>query len=196
MPSEVAAVLLCAGIAVYTPLRAYISRPSQKVGVIGIGGLGHLALQFAHAMGCDVTAISSSPEKEEEATSFGADHFLSVTDKEGLRKMRYSLDVLLYTTHADIDWTSLSLTVRTKGTFVIVGFPKMISFDPEELVVHQQSLTGSFLGSPATMREMLAFAQQHRITPKIELFPMPKVNDAIQRLRENKARYRIVLINE
>jgi D-arabinose 1-dehydrogenase-like Zn-dependent alcohol dehydrogenase len=95
MPSEVAAVLLCAGIAVYSPLRAYATRPPKKVGVIGIGGLGHLAIQFAHALGCDVTAISSSPGKEQEAKTLGADHFIISTDKEHLRKVRYSLDVLL-----------------------------------------------------------------------------------------------------
>jgi len=196
MPSEVAAVLLCAGITVYSPLRAYASRPSQKVGVIGIGGLGHLAIQFAHALGCDVTAISSSPEKEEEATSFGADHFIVSTDNERLRKIQYSFDVLLYTAHASIDWTAVSRTVRTNGKFVIIGFPSTLSFDPMELIVHQQSLTGSFLGNPRIMHEMLLFAQEHGITPKIELFPLRQINDAIQRLKENKARYRIVLIND
>jgi uncharacterized zinc-type alcohol dehydrogenase-like protein len=164
--------------------------------VIGIGGLGHLAIQFAHALGCDVTAISSSPEKEQEAKTFGADHFIVSTDKERLRKVRYSLDVLLYTTHANIDWTALSLTVRTNGKFVIVGFPSTLAFDPLELVVHQQSLTGSFLGNPTAIREMLLFAQEKTIIPKIELFPMRQINDAIQRLKENKARYRIVLIND
>ena len=196
MPSEVATVLLCAGIAVYSPLRAYATRPSQKVGVIGIGGLGHLAIQFAHALGCDVTAISSSPEKEQEARTLGADHFIVSTDKERLRKVRYSLDLLLYTAHANIDWTTLSLTVRTNGKFVIIGFPSTLAFDPLELVVHQQSLTGSFLGNPTAMREMLLFAQEKSITPKIELFPMRQINDAIQRLKENKARYRIVLFND
>ena len=196
MPSEVAAVLLCAGIAVYSPLRAYVTKQSQKVGVIGIGGLGHLAIQFAHAMGCDVTAISSSPGKEQEARTLGADHFIVSTDKERLRKIEYSFDVLLYTTHANIDWTTLSRTVRTNGKFVIVGFPSTLAFDPLELVVHQQSLTGSFLGNPTAMREMLLFAQEKSITPKIELYPMRQINDAIQRLKENKARYRIVLIND
>jgi uncharacterized zinc-type alcohol dehydrogenase-like protein len=196
MPSEIAAVLLCAGIAVYSPLRAYATRPSQKVGVIGIGGLGHLAIQFAHALGCDVTAISSSPEKEQEAKTLGADHFIVSTDKGRLRKVRYSLDVLLYTAHANIDWTALSLTVRTNGKFVIVGFPSTLAFDPLELVVHQQSITGSFLGSRTTMREMLLFAQAKGIKPKIELMPMSQINEAINRLKENKARYRIVLIND
>jgi uncharacterized zinc-type alcohol dehydrogenase-like protein len=196
MPSEVAAVLLCAGIAVYSPLKTYATKPSQKVGVIGIGGLGHLAIQFAHALRCDVTAISSSPAKEQEARTLGADHFVVATDKERLRKMEYSFDVLLYTTHANIDWTLLSRTVRTNGKFVIVGFPSSLEFDPLELVVHQQSLTGSFLGNPAAMREMLLFAQEKSIVPKIELYPMTQINDAIQRLKENKARYRIVLIND
>lgn len=197
MPSEVAAVLLCAGITVYSPLRSYVTGPSRKVGVIGVGGLGHLAIQFARALDCEVTAISSSPRKEREALAFGADHFILSGDKDSLRQARYSFDLLLYTAHSEIDWTSLLLTVRTNGRFIMIGFsPVSMMFDPLELVVHQQSITGSFLGSRAAMHEMFLFAQAKSIKPKIELMPMKQVNEAINRLKENKARYRIVLIND
>ncbi len=196
MKSEVAAVLLCAGISVYNPLRSNLTGQPMKVGVVGVGGLGHLAIQFAHSLGYEVTAISSSPGKREEALGFGADRFILASDKEALRKHELSFDMHLYTGHGEVDWTTLSLTVRNNGKMIVIGFSNTpIQFEPLELVAHQQSITGSFIGSRAMMREMLSFAQEHGIRPKIELMPMAKVNDAIQRVKENKARYRIVLVN-
>ncbi len=196
MESEVAAVLLCAGISVYNPLRSNLTGRPMKVGVVGLGGLGHLAIQFAHALGYEVTAISSSPEKEDEARGFGADHFVLATDRKALRKLELSFDMHLYTSHSAIDWTTLSFTVRNNGKMVLVGFSEVpVNFEPLELVVHQQSITGSFIGNRAMMKEMLSFAQDHGIKPKVELMPMAKVNEAIQRVKENKARYRIVLFN-
>lgn len=196
MPSEVAAVLLCAGISVYNPLRSNLTGRPMKVGIVGVGGLGHLAIQFAKALGYEVTAISSSPGKKDEAIGFGADHFILASDRESLRKLELSFDMHLYTARSDVDWTTLSLTVRNNGKIVVVGFSNVpVQFEPLELVVHQQSITGSFIGNRAMMREMLSFAQEHGIKPKVELMPMAKVNEAIQRVKENKARYRIVLVN-
>ncbi len=196
MQSEVAAVLLCAGISVYNPLRSNLTGRPMKIGIVGIGGLGHLAIQFAKALGHEVTAISSSPEKEREALSFGADHFILASDRAALRKHELSFDMHLYTAHSGIDWTSLSFTVRNNGKIVLVGFSDVpVQFEPLELVAHQQSITGSFIGNRVMMREMISFAQEHRIRPKIELMPMAKVNEAIQRVKEKKARYRIVLVN-
>jgi uncharacterized zinc-type alcohol dehydrogenase-like protein len=195
LPSEDATVLLCAGVTVYSPLRKY-ARPSHKVGVIGVGGLGHLAIQFAHALGCEVTAISSSPEKEGEARELGADHFLVSGDSITLERSE-SFDLLLYTAHADLDWTSLLLKLKNHGRLVMVGFSEVpVKFEPLELVVHQQSITGSFLGSPAKMREMLAFAEERGIRPMIQVMPMGQVNEAIRMLKEGKAHYRIVLVND
>jgi uncharacterized zinc-type alcohol dehydrogenase-like protein len=194
MRAEVAAVLMCAGIAVYSPLRRYAADPSLRVGIVGVGGLGHLAIQFAHALGCDVTAISSTPDKEDEALAFGADHFI-LGDRAGLRGIEDRLDLLLCTVHGEAtDWERLLLTLRRKGRLVLAGFPRM-SLDPMELVVHQLSITGSLLGSRTAMREMLQFAQAHGIMPAIELQPMSAVNEAIQRLKENRVRYRVVLVN-
>ncbi|HUS69874.1 MAG TPA: zinc-binding dehydrogenase [Anaerolineae bacterium] len=195
MPPEVAAVLMCAGITVYSPLRSYAAGPARKVGVIGVGGLGHLAIQFAHALGCDVTAISSSPGKKEEALAFGADRFIVVGDKARMQQFDYYFDLLLCTAHGEIDWESLLMTLRKKGRLVLVGFPTM-AFKPIDLVAHQLSITGSFIGNRATMREMLSFAQAQGITPLVELMPMSEVNEAILRVRENRARYRVVLVND
>lgn len=197
MPSEEAAVMLCAGLTVYSPLRTYGVGPSHRVGVIGVGGLGHLAIQFAHALGCDVTAISSSPGKEEEARALGADHFILAGDKAAIKRHELTFDMLLYTAHADLDWTPLMLALRNHGRMVMVGFPPAeVRFDAMELVVHQNSMTGSLLGSRATMREMLAFAEAKGIRPMVEVMPMGQVNEAIRRLKENRARYRIVLAND
>jgi uncharacterized zinc-type alcohol dehydrogenase-like protein len=195
MPSEVAAVLMCAGITVYNPLRLYAKESAQKIGIIGIGGLGHLAIQFAHALGYDVTVISSSPTKKEEALAFGADHFVTSHDKASLRELEFNFDLLLCTAHGDIPWESLLEILKKRGKLVLIGFPDVV-VNSTDLVVHELSITGSFLGNRATAREMLSFAQAHGIKPWIELMPMSKVNKAIERLRQNKARYRIVLVND
>ncbi len=195
MPSEVAAVLVCAGITVYSPLRSYAAQPAQKIGIIGVGGLGHLALQFAHALDYEVTAISSSPEKMEEALAFGADHFIVSDDQPSLRQVVFDFDLLLCTAHGKINWEALLNTLKKNGTLVLLGFPD-VALNSTDLVVHQLSITGSFLGNRSTMREMLSFAQAHRIVPKVELMPMTEVNEAIRKVKENKARYRIVLFND
>jgi uncharacterized zinc-type alcohol dehydrogenase-like protein len=195
MPSEVAAVLMCAGITVYSPLRSYSTQPAQKIGIIGVGGLGHLAIQFARALDYEVTAISSSPEKKQEALAFGADHFLSSDDQTSLQQAMFSFDLLLCTASGKINWEALLNILKKNGRLVLVGFPD-VEFNSTDLVAHQLSITGSFLGNRATMREMLSFAQEQAIMPKLELMPMTQVNEAIRKVKENKARYRIVLFND
>ena len=195
MPSEVAAVLMCAGITVYSPLKSYAVRPKLKIGIIGVGGLGHLALQFARALDYEVTAISSSPKKKEQALAFGADNFIVSDDQTSLQHAAFSFDLLLCTASANINWEILLNTLKKNGSFVLVGFPD-VAFNSTDLVAHQVSLTGSFLGNRATMREMLSFAQAHGIVPKVELMSMMEVNKAIRKVKENKARYRIVLFND
>jgi uncharacterized zinc-type alcohol dehydrogenase-like protein len=195
MPSEVAAVLMCAGVAVYSPLKKHTKRPGQKIGVIGVGGLGHLALQFAHALDYEVTAISSSSKKKQQALAFGADHFIASDDQTSLQQAEFGFDLLLCTASGRINWEPLLNTLKKNGTLVVVGFPD-VSFNSTDLVAHQLSITGSFLGNRATMREMLSFAQEHRIMPKVEVMPMSEVNEAIRKVKDNKARYRIVLFND
>ncbi|KXH76759.1 MAG: hypothetical protein AM326_01975 [Candidatus Thorarchaeota archaeon SMTZ-45] len=195
MSSEVAAVLMCAGITVYSPLRSYAARPAQKLGIIGVGGLGHLALQFARALGYEVTAISSTPEKKQEALAFGADHFIVSNDETSLQQAAFDFDLLLCTAHGKINWEALLNTLKKNGRLVLLGFPD-VALNSTDLVAHQLSITGSFLGNRTTMREMLSFAQAHGIVPKVELMPMTEVNGAIRKVKENKARYRIVLFND
>jgi len=195
MPAEVAAVLMCAGITVYSPLQSYAARPAQKIGIIGVGGLGHLALQFARALDYEVTAISSSPEKKQQALAFGADHFIATDDETSLQQVGFEFDLLLCTASGIINWEALLATLKKNGKLVLLGFPDVV-FNSTDLVAHQLSITGSFLGNRATMREMLSFAQAHDIMPQVELMPMTQVNEAIRKVKENKARYRIVLFND
>ena len=199
MPSQDAAVLMCAGVTVFSPLRTYSAGPSTKVGIMGIGGLGHLAIQFAHALGCEVTVFSSSPEKHDEAYDFGADHFVLLGDQGSMKEKSLNLDLLLYTGHARTNWTYLleKDILRRNGRIVMMGFSDVpVEFVPIDLVVYQLSITGSFIGSPRVMREMLSFAQAKGIRPRVELMPMAQANEALQRVRENQARYRIVLTND
>ena len=195
MLSEVAAVLMCAGITVYAPLSAYSGQPSQKLAIMGVGGLGHLAIQFAHALGYEVTVFSSSPDKQEQALAWGADAFIVSSDRDGFRKHIFYFDLVLCTAMGQIDWNILLNIPKKVGRIILVSFPDM-TMNPTDLVAHNLSITGSFLGNRATMREMLAFAQANHITPMVETMPMTQVNEAMQRVKENKARYRIVLVNE
>ena len=204
MAPEVAAVLVCAGIAVYPPLRKYTEGASTRVGIVGIGGLGHLALQFAKALGCEVTALSSSPGKEEEARAFGADHFLLTTDQRAMEENEFGFDLLLCTSQSGNDWGNLVMVLTKNGRLVLPAFapidlPLTRGSGPGPMVnfvAHQVSISGSFLGSRADMREMLAFAQGQGISPRVEMMPMAQVNEAMLRVRRNQARYRVVLVNE
>ena len=122
---------------------------------------------------------------------------VAAPDKATLKQMNSSFDMLLYAGHSGLDWIPLQRTLRNNGKFIMVGFsPDPVPFESVDLVVHQNSFTGSFLGSRKVMREMLEFSQAHGIKPKVELMPMSQVNEAIRRVKENKARYRVVLVNE
>jgi len=195
IPSEAAAVLMCAGLTVYSALQTHLESPDMKVAILGIGGLGHVAIKFAHAFGCEVTAISSSPEKKDHALGFGADHFVDTNDNTSMQELDYSQDLLLCTANAGINWESILMTLKKRGRMVLLGFPD-VAFNSTDLVAHELSITGSLIGNPKMMREMLTFSQEHNITPMVELMPMSQVNDAVERVKENKARYRIVLVND
>jgi uncharacterized zinc-type alcohol dehydrogenase-like protein len=195
MPSETAAVLMCAGISVYTPLRTFLTEQPQKLAILGVGGLGHLAIQFAHALGYEVTVISTSPEKRAQALTFGADDFFIASDSTEFHKHIFYYDLILCTATGQVDWNLMLNIPKKNGRIVLVSFPEMV-MNPTDLVAHNLSITGSFIGNRAMMDEMLAFAQANAIQPMLEIMPMRKVNEAMQRVKENKARYRIVLVND
>jgi uncharacterized zinc-type alcohol dehydrogenase-like protein len=194
-----AAPLLCAGVTVYAPMRRYGVRPHHHVGVVGIGGLGHLALQFAHAMGCEVTAFSTNPEKKDDAAAFGADHFVMSRDPSQMRNAARTLDFILSTATAPLPWTAYVEALRPNGTLTSVSRLSseaeagVVSAPASLLVAGQKSIAGSVTGGRAVTQEMLMFAARHDIAAKTEVFSFADINSAVQRVRNNAARYRVVL---
>jgi uncharacterized zinc-type alcohol dehydrogenase-like protein len=196
LESENVAPLLCAGITVYSPLRNHGVRPSSRVGVVGIGGLGHLGLQFAKAFGAEVTAFSTSLNKEAEARGLGADHFINSRETGALQKVAQSFDFLLSTVSADQDWQGLINTLRPKGTLCVVGVPPSpIAISAFSLIGQQRAVSGSPTGSPRDLHEMLDVAARHGVKAITQKFAMSKANEAIVKVKKNQVRYRAVLAN-
>ncbi|PAW79803.1 MAG: alcohol dehydrogenase [Verrucomicrobia bacterium Tous-C9LFEB] len=186
--------LFCGGITVFNPIVQLGIRPTDRVGVIGIGGLGHMALQFLNKWGCEVTAFSSSDSKKAEAMSLGAHHVVNSRDKAQLDAIAGSLDFILSTVNVPLDWTAYLTALAPKGKLHLVGAVLApISVGVFSLIGGQKSISGSPLGSPVTVAEMLDFAARHQIAPVTETFPFSKINEALDHLRSGKARYRIVL---
>jgi len=193
LPHAEAGPLLCGGVTVFHPLVLY-ARPTSHVGVVGIGGLGHMAVKFADAYGCDVTAFTSSASKFEEARGFGAKHVVSSRDSAAIKKLAGTLDLLLVTVNVPLDWDALIGTLAPNGRMHVVGAvsePIPVAVFP--LILGQRSISGSPTGSPVDIGTMLEYAARHGVTPQTEHFPMSRINDAFQRLEAGKARYRIVL---
>jgi uncharacterized zinc-type alcohol dehydrogenase-like protein len=185
--------LLCGGIAVFAPLALY-ARPTDRVGIIGIGGLGHLAVKFAAAYGCDVTAFTSSESKFDEAKSFGANHVVSSKDSAAIKKLASSFDLLISTVNVTLDWDTMIGTLAPNGRLHFVGAVlEPIQVAAFSLITQQRSVSGSPVGSPVAMETMLDFASRHSVVPQTEHFPMRNINEAFARLESGKARYRIVL---
>jgi alcohol/geraniol dehydrogenase (NADP+) len=194
LESEHAAPLLCGGITVYNPIRQHGVNPTSRVGVIGIGGLGHMALQFARAFGADVTAFSTSAAKEAEATALGAHHFVNTRDSKELKKLAGHFDFILSTINADQDWNVYVQALRPTGKLVFVGVPpKPISLQVVPLVAGMRGVAGSPSGSPWQIREMLDVAARHGVKAQTEKFAFDKVNVALNKVRKNHVRYRAVL---
>jgi uncharacterized zinc-type alcohol dehydrogenase-like protein len=194
---ESAGPLLCGGITVFNPILQFDVKPTHRVGVIGIGGLGHLALKFLNAWGCEVTAFSSSPHKEEEARGLGADHFVNSADSHALGKISGSLDFIISTVNVTLDWSAYINVLSPKGRLHVVGAvmePMSVPVFP--LLIGQKSISGSPVGSPKSIATMLDFAARHKIEPVIEPFSLYQVNEAMEKLRQGKAKYRLVLLNE
>lgn len=197
LESEHAAPLLCAGATVYAPFRRLKIQAPHQVAIVGVGGLGHLAIQYANAFGCSVTAISSSESKKQESLDFGANDFVTLdqlTKYPG--KYLSAFDYILSTTHADLDLNHLCSFLKNNGTFVFLGKPHgSITFDPKIALGSERTITGGAVASRFLINEMLDFSARHHIEPKIELVPMNQLNEAIDKVRNNLAHYRIVLFN-
>ncbi len=185
--------LLCGGITVFNPLVMY-AQPTSRVGIVGIGGLGHMGVKFAKAYGCDVTAFTSSESKFEEARGFGAQHVVSSRDSAAIGKLAGTFDLLIVTANVPLDWNALIGTLAPNGRMHVVGAvkePLPIAIIP--MIFGQKSVSGSPTGSPVAIAQMLDFAARHNVMPQTEHYPMSRINDAFARLESGKARYRIVL---
>lgn len=189
--------LFCGGITVFNPIVQLGVKPTDRVGVIGIGGLGHMALQFLNKWGCEVTAFTSSPSKADEAKRLGAHNTVTSTDDAALAKIAGTLDFILVTANVKLNWEAYIGALRPRGHLHFVGAvlePLAIGAFP--LILGQKTVSGSPLGSPATTADMLEFCGRHNINAVCETFPMSKVNEALDRLRSGKARYRVVLTQD
>lgn len=189
--------LFCGGITVFAPIVQCGVRPTDRVGVIGIGGLGHMALQFLNKWGCEVTAFTSSDSKHAEAKKFGAHHAVNSRDSAALRRLAVSLDFILCTANVPLDWSAVIGALAPKGRLHMVGAVlEPIPVAAFDLIGGRKSISGSPLGGPGLTATMLDFCVRHGIAPAVEAFPMSKANDALDHLRAGKARYRLVLEND
>src|SRR6266849_6742603 len=185
--------VLCGGVTVFAPLAMH-AKPTDRVGIIGIGGLGHMAVKFAAAYGCDVTAFTSSESKFDEAKGFGANHVVSSKDSAAIRKLGGSFDFLISTVNVKLDWDAMIGTLAPNGRCHVVGAVlEPIPGVAFSLILQQRSVSGSPTGSPEAIKKMLDFASWHNVAPQTEHFPMSKINEAFARLESGKAHYRIVL---
>lgn len=197
LSSAEVAPLFCGGATVYSPLRRYIHSSTQKVGVIGIGGLGHLAVQFANAFGCEVTAFSSNSNKREEVKKLGAHHVINSTDTNELKKVINSLDLIISTVMVPLDWETYLSILRPKGVLCFVGAnPEPIRVGIFSLIRGRKTICGSNIASIEEIKEMLQLAADKNIKAYVENMPMNQANVALDKVRNNKAHYRVVLSND
>jgi uncharacterized zinc-type alcohol dehydrogenase-like protein len=186
--------LLCAGITTYSPLRFAGVKPGQKVGVIGLGGLGHMGVKFAVAFGAEVTVISTSPSKEADAKRLGAHNFLLSTDKAAVQKYSSYFDVILDTVSANHDYTESLNMLDLEGKLLIVGLPsKEPSLSPFSLITKRRSIIGSMIGGMKETQEMLDFCAEKNIVSDVEVIPMDYINDAYERVIKSDVKYRFVI---
>ncbi|MDX2118924.1 MAG: NAD(P)-dependent alcohol dehydrogenase [Planctomycetota bacterium] len=189
--------LFCGGITVFNPFVQFDVRPTDRVGIVGIGGLGHMALQFANKWGCEVFAFTSSPAKAAEAKSLGAHHAITSTDDAALNALAGKLDFILVTVNVSLNWPLYINALSPRGRLHFVGaVPEPVPVAIFPMLLAQRSLSGSPLGSPATTATMLEFCARHKIAPVTETFTMSRANEALERLHSGKARYRLVLTND
>lgn len=196
LDAKSAGPLFCGGITVFNPILLAGIKPTDRVGVVGIGGLGHMAVKFLRAWGCEVTAFTSSASKHAEALAMGAHFAVASNDKDALKKVRGSLDFIIVTVNVTLDWQSYLGALAPKGRLHFVGaILEPLSIPVFKLMGGQKAISSSPTGSPTAIAQMLEFCARHKIAPQVEYFPMAKVNEAMTHLREGKARYRVILNN-
>jgi uncharacterized zinc-type alcohol dehydrogenase-like protein len=188
------APLFCGGITVYSPLCEFLTRKDARGGILGLGGLGHLAVKFSHAMGHEVSVFSHSPSKEKEAKALGAHHFYHGEAKQVAQELERKLDLLIVTANVDLPYPEYLSTLRANGTLCFVGIPPSpITLGVGALLGGRIRVSASPIGSPWRIREMLDFARTHGVMATSEIMPMEQANEAMAKVKANKVRYRAVL---
>lgn len=191
---DVASPLLCAGITTYSPLKHWNAGPDKKVAIVGMGGLGHLAVQYAHALGAEVTVLSQSMNKKEEAVAFGADHYYATSNPDTFKELANRFDLILNTVSANLNVDAYLSMLRVDGTLVNVGAPsEPDSYRAFSLIMQRRSLAGSLVGGIRETQEMLDFSAEHGIKPQIERINADQVDEAYQRVLRSDVRYRFVI---
>ncbi|MQV58996.1 NAD(P)-dependent alcohol dehydrogenase, partial [Sinorhizobium meliloti] len=194
LPLEAAAPLLCAGITLYSPLRHWKAGPGKKVAIVGLGGLGHMGVKLAHAMGAEVTVLSQTLSKKEDGLKLGADHYYATKDPETFTKLSGSFDLIICTVAAEIDWNAYLNLLKVDGDLVLVGIPENpVPVHAFSLVPARRSISGSMIGSIKETQEMLDFCGEHGIVSEIETIRMEQINEAYERVVRSDVRYRFVI---
>jgi uncharacterized zinc-type alcohol dehydrogenase-like protein len=194
IPLDKAAPLLCAGVTLYSPLTHWKAGPGKKVAILGLGGLGHMGVKIARALGADVTVLSHSEKKREDALKMGVHHFVSTHDKENFTKYASHFDLIINTVSAEINMNDYFELLKLDGTLVVVGVPeKPLSIHPFPLIMKRRSYSGSVIGGIKETQEMLDFCAKHNITPEIEVISPDQVNEAYERVLKSDVRYRFVI---
>ncbi|MFJ9864373.1 NAD(P)-dependent alcohol dehydrogenase [Streptomyces sp. NPDC101165] len=191
---DVAAPLLCAGITTYSPLRHWNAGPGKKVAVVGLGGLGHMAVKIAHAMGAEVTVLSQSLRKKDDGLKLGADHYHATSDPKTFEELAGTFDLIISTVSAPLDFGAFLSLLRTDGALVNVGAPEEpISLNLFSVIAGRRTLAGSGIGGIRETQEMLDFCAEHGIGAEIELISAPEINEAYERVLASDVRYRFVI---
>jgi uncharacterized zinc-type alcohol dehydrogenase-like protein len=194
LPLDGAAPLLCAGITLYSPLKHWNAGSGKKVAIVGMGGLGHMGVKLAHALGAEVTVLSQSLSKQADGKRLGADHFYATSNLETFTNLANSFDLVINTVSAEIDWNEYFQLLKLDGTMVVVGVPeKKIPVAAMPLLGKRRSLAGSAIGGIKETQEMLDFCGQHKLTSDIEVIPIQKINEAYERVQKSDVRYRFVI---
>ncbi|GHD45225.1 NAD(P)-dependent alcohol dehydrogenase [Streptomyces galbus] len=191
---DVAAPLLCAGITTYSPLKHWNAGPGKKVAVLGMGGLGHMAVKIAHALGAEVTVLSQSLRKKDDGLKLGADHYYATSDPKTFEELAGSFDLILSTVSAPLDFGAFLSLLRTDGALVNVGAPEEpISLNLFSVINNRKTLAGSMIGGIAETQEMLDFCAAHGFGAEIELIAAEEINEAYERVLNSDVRYRFVI---
>ncbi|MFX0579786.1 NAD(P)-dependent alcohol dehydrogenase [Nocardia nepalensis] len=191
---DVAAPLLCAGITLFSPLRHWNAGPGKRVAIIGMGGLGHVGVKIAAAMGAEVTVLSHSLGKQDDGKRFGAEHYYATSDKQTFRDLRNRFDLILNTVSADLPIDNYLRLLRLDGTLVILGLPENpLNVKPFTIAGYRRALAGSMIGGIAQTQEMLNFCAEHGIGAEIELISADEIDGAYDRVVASDVRYRFVI---